>query len=1282
VSSGEGNEGCNREQQMNWIFRFFKRRSAFVLPAEFDEAEYLRINPDVAAAVRARVWSSAAFHWLYVGRYEGRRFQEDCEVFDEAAGDRVYPEAAQLPFDFDETSYLRAHPDVATLVTRHHFDSGAGHWLTRGRTEGRRRWAQVDRSKLPTSFDERDYLLSNPHVAELITRNQVESGASYWLFRGQYLDKPPSSTAVYHQEGSRDIFGARLITDDDALDEELYLLCNPDVKDAVDQKLFQSSLDHWRRFGRKEARLDNPTICQDKLYDDASLRLQIDHSIVSEQFDPVAYALIHKDIFDTFGTDWNACKTHWILHGSYEGRYGPGARLFASRQPSVERVLQKPFGINIYGPFACTSGLGTAARNFVAAVRASGLPYELHIFDVSHGPARITRDEATRIGTYRANLILVNADQTAHFLRLFPPGHFDGHYNIAMWAWELPSFRPDWFGYFGAIDEVWTYSTFAMESIGASAPVPVVKMPLPLLTKSAPHTNARDYFSIPSDKFVFLTAFDVGSTSERKNPMAAVRAFRAVAATEPDAFLVIKYHTAANFEPKLTRELSRVIAGIKNIRLICERLSEHEMAMLRDSVDCLISAHRSEGYGLNIAEFMALGKPVIATNYSGNLEFFSADVGYPIDYRLIEIEKSTGPYLQRYIWADPDADSLVNQMKAVLADRCSNDRGAAAKIRAEDFSPKAIGTMIASRLSELELDRNQDGASTRLKFATLLGRSKMVAMPAPYHDSTAELRQKIVQMAYRPCLSVLVPVFDVDPSFLRQCVDSVRHQSYPLWELCLCDDGSSRSDTVAALESYRGSDARIKVRRLSKNGGISSATNAALEMATGDFVVLLDNDDVLLPDALFEVARALNKDETIDCIYSDEVKIDESGQVIEHFMKPDWSPEHLESVMYVLHMLVVRKRLVLDLGGFRSQFDGAQDFDLMLRVSRATEKIHHIQQALYQWRAITGSAAKVVDAKPFALRAGLRALTEHAVRKYGPDTRIETGLLPGTFRVRRPVDESSPVTLLILTNNGTVELPDRGRVRLVDNFVDSILAKTTYQKYEIVVVDNSRLAPEQIERFNLLGVRVENHVNAGTAFNYAAKANFSLRCARTEHVVFLNDDMEVINADWLTALMEFSHDPDIGAVGPRLFHADGTLQHVGILLGVNGGATHPYHSYPGDFVGYNAFTHIIRNYSAVTAACLATRKSVIGQAGYFDERFAIDYNDIDLCLRILSCGYRIVYTPFSCLYHYEGVSAKRTSQNPEEAQLFFRRWSNLVDNDPYYSPNLSREGEAYRLRSI
>jgi GT2 family glycosyltransferase len=376
--------------------------------------------------------------------------------------------------------------------------------------------------------------------------------------------------------------------------------------------------------------------------------------------------------------------------------------------------------------------------------------------------------------------------------------------------------------------------------------------------------------------------------------------------------------------------------------------------------------------------------------------------------------------------------------------------------------------------------------------------------------------------------------------------------------------------------------------------------------------------------------------------------------------------------MYVLHMLVVRKKLFLELGGFREAYAGAQDFDLMLRLSRSTTRIHHIPKALYHWRALPGSAAAVVDAKPYALKAGLRALEDHVAIRHGKHAWVEDGLLPGTFRVRRQLLGTPRVSLLILTNNGALELPGRPRFQMVDNLVDSILRRTAYRNFEIVVVDNSRLSAAQKARFAGLGVRVENYAGPVVPFNYAAKANFALRVCRTEHLVMLNDDMEVINEDWLSSLIELSQEPEIGAVGGRLLHADGSIQHVGCVIGVNGGSAHIYHSFPNTHVGYNGFTHLIRNYSAVTGACFATRKSVVAQVGGFDESFAVDFNDTDLCLRMIESGYRVAYTPYCQLFHFEGASAQRTTQNAEEHRRFVSRWARYMENDPYFNPNFAK----------
>jgi GT2 family glycosyltransferase len=734
-------------------------------------------------------------------------------------------------------------------------------------------------------------------------------------------------------------------------------------------------------------------------------------------------------------------------------------------------------------------------------------------------------------------------------------------------------------------------------------------------------------------------------------------------------FLVIKFHASA-VDPAVTRQLTKALRGAENVLVIADCLSDSDMALLRAACDCFVSAHRSEGFGLNIAEFMALGKPVIATAYSGNLEFFDETVGYPIAYKLVEVDSQAGPYMPHSVWAEPDRASLVGRFREVYENQAEAwARGAAGAARMrDDFSPARIGQDIRRRLHDIGL------AADLPPFLAWFGRTRGLVGAAPVAHLSPMQKQAIAALGMRrPVISLIVPVFNVRPDFLHACVMSVLAQSYPFWELCLCDDASTDAATRTVLDALQGMDPRVRIRRLTQNRGIAGASNMAVEMATGEFIAMLDNDDAIAPDALLEVARALFADPSIDVIYTDEDKIDEAGNLIDTYFKPDWSPEHLESVMYVLHILVVRKRLFLELGGFRGEYSGAQDFDLMLRLSRRTQHVHHIQKALYHWRAVEGSAAAVVDAKPYALEAGFRALQDHVAARHGDRAWVEAGLLPGTFRVRRRIVGNPRVSLLILTNNTELELPSRGRFHMVDNMVDSILRRTSYRNYEIVVVDNSKLTDDQRTRFAALGVRVENYTGAVVPFNYAAKANYALRVCRTEHLVMLNDDMEVINDDWLTAMLELSQDAEVGAVGARLLHADGTVQHAGCVIGVNGGSAHVYHSFPDDFVGYNGFTHLIRNYSAVTGACLATRKSVISQAGGLDESFAIDFNDTDLCLKIIENGYRVVYTPYARLFHFEGASAKRATANADERRRFVARWARYMENDPYFNPNFARD---------
>ena len=519
-------------------------------------------------------------------------------------------------------------------------------------------------------------------------------------------------------------------------------------------------------------------------------------------------------------------------------------------------------------------------------------------------------------------------------------------------------------------------------------------------------------------------------------------------------------------------------------------------------------------------------------------------------------------------------------------------------------------------------------------------------------------------------ISILMPVYNTPPKILDEAIQSVLCQTSPDWELCICDDASTSQQAIEVLQKYKGTDPRIKITRAPQNLHIANATNLAAQFATGEFVAFLDHDDTLEPDALEVIARTIKANPEADVLYTDEDKIEPDGSRSEPYLKPDWSPEHLLSVMYVLHFLVVRKSLFLDLGGLRNEFTGAQDYDLALRATDKARQVVHVPRVLYHWRKIPGSAAAVVDAKPTALINARRAVEDFVCSKT-PGTEVTAGLFPGSFRVKWPVDESQPVTLLILTDSCRREVTGRGNIPLLEHTLDSIMARSTFRNYRIIVVDNGKMSDAVHDRLVKAGIKVDFYRLEGT-FNYAIKVNYALTLVETEDVIILNDDLEVIAPDWIEALLSFSRRPEIGAVGGMLLYPNNRFQHAGVVLGVNGLSTHLFHNLDAEQPGYCGFSHVIRNYSAVTGAVLASRMSVIREVGGFNNALAVDYNDIDFCLRLRKAGYRIVYTPYAKLYHFEGSTLIRQETNQEDKANFIARWGSAVELDPYYNPNLPK----------
>lgn len=994
-----------------------------------------------------------------------------------------------------------------------------------------------------------------------------------------------------------------------------------------------------------------------------------------QQFDSTAYGLLNPDVRAAIGDNHGALFDHWRDFGMREGRPASGIAPYFERSWDIASFERKALGVSHVGFFGSPTGLGTAARNQSAALASVGIPVDripvaIDGTQVACADARLT-DQAGRIRNEalgrRTRIFQINADMCLNFFLGAGAHALHDAYSIGFWVWELAAFRDDWQASFGAFEEIWTPTEFCRQAIGAKSPVPVRTMPHPVTIDGSLLIHGRSHFHLPDDCFIFGYVFDASSLMERKNPEALVEAFKATFGTRGDVMLALKFH-GSDADGDRVRRLHE-LANQRNIRIFGRVFSDAENVSFKAAIDCFVSPHRAEGFGLNIAEAMLLGKPVIATDYSGNTDFMAPDNSYPVDYRLVPLKRDFGPYLRGSLWAEPDFDALCAAMQSVVDDpdeAAARGRQAAIDI-AERHSLEAVGYRMGLRLQELGVFEDLP------LFARLANRSRASRWRHPVTLNRQHLSE-IMGFAHRPMMSVVVPVYNIQREYLEACVRSVLAQHYPFWDLVLYDDGSTNPETKACLSEIVGTDARIKVVFGEENKGIAGATNAALALTSGDFVALLDNDDELTPDALIEAVRWINKYPDADLFYSDEDKIDEAGNYCDTYYKPDWSPEHLESVMYLLHLMVIRREKLLEIGGFRPEVSGAQDYDVALRMSRVARRIVHIPKILYHWRKIPGSAAAEVTAKPSALDAGRLALADHIAAE-GRDAVVEPGLLRGFYRVRDRLSDDVVPTLVVFTDNRSKVIPERSAkpLNMVSNFLKSILGKTEYAPgYRLLVVDNGNLTARQIGMIRKAKGSVVSYPGSTEAFNFSKKANFALGHVKTEHVVLLNDDMEVINPGWLEALMEMAQRPRIGAVGARLLYPSGAVQHCGVVLGVNDNTAHIYHQAPGDHIGYNGYTHTIRNYLAVTGACLASRMSVIENAGGFDERLAIDYNDIDLCLRIHALGYRIVYTPFCELYHFEGATQPRTKSDDSERALFMGRWADLMRRDPMYNDNLSR----------
>ena len=546
----------------------------------------------------------------------------------------------------------------------------------------------------------------------------------------------------------------------------------------------------------------------------------------------------------------------------------------------------------------------------------------------------------------------------------------------------------------------------------------------------------------------------------------------------------------------------------------------------------------------------------------------------------------------------------------------------------------------------------------------------------------ADLKEQArTEFKIMPKISLVVPMYKTKEKFLKELVECLVRQSYQDWELCLAD-GSEKENPV--YKKYVESDSRIKYKFLNENLGISGNTNKALEMVTGEYIALLDHDDTLSEYALYEVVNCINKYPEAEFMYSDEDKIDENGNRYDAYFKPDFAIDTLRAQNYICHFSVFKKELMERLGGFRSEYDGAQDYDIFLRMAETVDpkNIKHIPRILYHWRVHNESTAKLdSNAKDYAFVSGSKAITDH-LKRVGLEGEVSKGCIPGIYRVDYKAKGEPKVSIVI---------PNKDGKDILKVCIDSILAKTTYKNYEIIIVENNSTTEEIFEYYKELEqnekIIVTHYPNKG--FNYSAIINHGVKNSTGEYIVQLNNDTELVTENWLELMLGFCQRKDVGGVGVKLYYPDETIQHAGIIVGVGGIAGNRFKSIPKSGHAYFAMESMVNNLSAVTAACMMNPKSVYEEVGYMEEKLAVAFNDVDFCLKVREKGYLIVYNPYVEFIHYESKS-RGQEDTPEkirrfqgEMSTFEQRWGNFLDEgDPYYNIILSLDTEVYHMKNI
>lgn len=539
-------------------------------------------------------------------------------------------------------------------------------------------------------------------------------------------------------------------------------------------------------------------------------------------------------------------------------------------------------------------------------------------------------------------------------------------------------------------------------------------------------------------------------------------------------------------------------------------------------------------------------------------------------------------------------------------------------------------------------------------------------------------KQRKNKFKIEPKISLVVPMYNTPLNYFEELVDCLVNQTYSNWELCLAD-GSPEENSD--LEKILKKDKKIKYKFLNENKGISGNTNEALKLATGNFIGLLDHDDLLPEFCLYEIVKCINENPNVEFIYTDEDKIEEEIRKDPYF-KPDFSIDTLRSNNYITHLSVFKKELMDKLGGFRDEYNGAQDFDIIIRAVEQTKNIVHIPKVLYHWRVHPESTAMVSEAKPYAYEAGIKVIQDHLKRQKLKAKVTHGGDIKGIYEVEYEIENNPKVSILI---------PNKDGIKLLRDCVNSILKLTTYDNYEILIIENNSEESKTFDYYETIQkidkVKVIKYPEKG--FNYSKIINFGVKNSTADYVVQLNSDTEIITPNWLEKFIGFAQREDVGAVGARLYYEDKSIQHAGIVVGICGLAANMLTGLPYGVHAYFGKDCLIQNMSAVTGACLFSKRSIYEEVGYMDEeKFKVAFNDVDFCLKIIEKGYKIIYNPYIELMHYESKTRgyedtpKKKERFERESNNFREKWKGVIEKgDKYYNINLSLNNAQYEIRT-